>query len=134
MPSDPFDDFFRAATGHQPYDYQPRLATDSPPESARGRGLVVARFSSWPGGGQGVAAEAVRSPLIYIPTGAGETASAVVGWRAELGTEPGGTSRRQSRRVRCRLPPWSLMRRCRSRYLKLLQERRKLTCPQPSPH
>jgi hypothetical protein len=46
-----FDRFFEAATGFRPYPYQRRLA-----------------------------AEPVESRLIHVPTGAGKTAAAVVGW------------------------------------------------------
>ncbi len=46
-----FDLFFEEVTGHSPYPYQRRLA-----------------------------AEPIQSRLIHVPTGAGKTAAAVVGW------------------------------------------------------
>jgi hypothetical protein len=54
MASHLFDAFFLAATGHSPYDYQRRLATDSPPgqEGARGwssKALEAGSFTSPPG-------------------------------------------------------------------------------------
>ena len=50
-----FDTFFAAATGHEPFDYQRRLA----------------------GGDQGRTAESL---LINIPTGLGKTAAVVLAW------------------------------------------------------
>ena len=50
-----FDAFFNAATGHNPYDYQRRLA-----------------------GGE--AGRACESLLINVPTGLGKTAAVVLAW------------------------------------------------------
>jgi hypothetical protein len=50
-----FDDFFKTATGHEPFDHQCRLA----------------------GGDAGTACE---SKLIEIPTGQGKTAGVVLAW------------------------------------------------------
>jgi CRISPR-associated endonuclease/helicase Cas3 len=50
-----FERFFKAATGHAPYDYQRRLA----------------------GGDAGRPCE---SQLINVPTGLGKTAAVVLGW------------------------------------------------------
>jgi CRISPR-associated endonuclease/helicase Cas3 len=50
-----FEQFFKAATGHPPYDYQQRLA----------------------GGGVGRSCE---SQLINVPTGLGKTAAVVLAW------------------------------------------------------
>jgi len=47
----PFPDFFRAATGHEPYPYQRRLAEADP-----------------------------LPQLLNIPTGCGKTAAVVPGW------------------------------------------------------
>lgn len=49
-----FDDFFRAATAHEPFDYQRRLAEDE----VRNAG----------------------SQLISVPTGLGKTAAVVMAW------------------------------------------------------
>ena len=50
-----FSDFFQAATGHEPFDYQRRLATE-------------------------VCADGPKSLAINVPTGAGKTAAAVLAW------------------------------------------------------
>ena len=50
-----FEEFFRAATGHAPYDYQRRLAT-------------------------GEAGCHCKSQLINVPTGLGKTAAVVLAW------------------------------------------------------
>ena len=50
-----FEEFFKAATGHAPYDYQRRLAV----------------------GGAGRPCE---SQLINVPTGLGKTAAVVLAW------------------------------------------------------
>jgi CRISPR-associated endonuclease/helicase Cas3 len=55
MNSPAFDRFFKGATGHEPFDYQRRLA----------------------GGDSGTAC---RSRLINIPTGLGKTAAVVLAW------------------------------------------------------
>ncbi len=52
-----FSDFFRAATGHEPYDYQRRLAGDPTVANA-----IV---------------DGPKSLAINVPTGAGKTAG---GW------------------------------------------------------
>ena len=62
MPSS-FTDCFRAATGHQPYDYQRRLAYGT---SVNGS----APAETFP----------CRSQLISIPTGLGKTAAVVMAW------------------------------------------------------
>lgn len=51
----PFEEFFRAATGHAPYDYQRRLASDD-------------------------ADRHCKSQLINVPTGLGKTAAVVLAW------------------------------------------------------
>ena len=61
-----FSDFFRAGTGHPPYDYQSRLACgerNGRPEPA------------WLAGGTDC-----RSRLINIPTRLGKTAAVVLAW------------------------------------------------------
>ena len=50
-----FGQFFEAATGHAPYDYQRRLAV-------------------------GDAGRACKSQLIKVPTGLGKTAAVVLAW------------------------------------------------------
>ena len=50
-----FEEFFREATGHAPYDYQGRLAT-------------------------GDADRHCKSQLINVPTGLGKTAAVVLAW------------------------------------------------------
>ena len=91
MASHLFDAFFLAATGHSPYDYQRRLATDSPPGSGGGQGAVAGRFPSWTGGGQGVVVEGARSRLIHIPTGLGKVGALPrVGGRAFCGRQFAG--------------------------------------------
>src|SRR5664279_1431964 len=50
-----FEEFFTAATGHAPYDYQRRLAG-------------------------GDAGRACKSHLINVPTGLGKTAAVVLAW------------------------------------------------------
>ncbi len=57
-----FDEFFKAATGNSPYDYQRRLA-GAPMEG-------TARSGPFP----------CRSQLISIPTGLGKTAAVVLAW------------------------------------------------------
>jgi reverse gyrase len=65
MASDPFDAFFHLATGHVPYDYQRRLAS-----------------------------EPVQSHLIHVPTGAGKTAATVLAWLWRLRVGRDNTPRR----------------------------------------
>lgn len=62
-----FDEFFRAATDHKPYDYQCRLACGE-------RRADEAR-ETWLAHGTGC-----RSQLINIPTGLGKTAGVVLAW------------------------------------------------------
>jgi CRISPR-associated endonuclease/helicase Cas3 len=52
-----FAEFFKAATGHEPYDYQRRLAE-----------------------GDGGGLRPCQSQLINIPTGLGKTAAVVLAW------------------------------------------------------
>src|SRR6266542_1590206 len=62
-----FTDFFEAATGHKPFDYQCRLACgDRPPGEAD---------ADWLSGDT-----ACESKLINIPTGLGKTATVVLAW------------------------------------------------------
>jgi CRISPR-associated endonuclease/helicase Cas3 len=79
MASDSFDAFFHVAAGHPPYNYQRRLATDSPPGS---------------GGGQGVVVERVGCHMIHIRTGAGKTAAAILAWLWRLKVDRDNTPRR----------------------------------------
>ena len=61
-----FDEFFTAATGHAPYDYQRRLACGE----RNGR-----PEADWLSGGT-----CCSSKLIHIPTGLGKTAAVVLAW------------------------------------------------------
>jgi len=79
MAPDSFDAFFHAATGHPPYDYQRRLATDSPPDSGGGHGVVVRGF---------------RSLLVHLPAGARKTAATPLGRARGSKAERGTTLRR----------------------------------------
>jgi CRISPR-associated endonuclease/helicase Cas3 len=65
MASDSFHAFFHAATGHPPYDYQRRLAS-----------------------------EPVQSRLIHTPTGAGKTAATILAWLWRLKVDRDNTPRR----------------------------------------
>jgi CRISPR-associated endonuclease/helicase Cas3 len=65
MASHSFDAFFHAATGHPPYDFQRRLAS-----------------------------EPVQSHLVHIPTGAGKTAAAILAWLWRLKVDRNNTPRR----------------------------------------
>ena len=61
-----FEQFFEAATGHAPYDYQQR------PACGERNGCSEAE---WLAGGADC-----RSQLISIPTGLGKTAAVVLAW------------------------------------------------------
>jgi CRISPR-associated endonuclease/helicase Cas3 len=61
-----FGDFFKAATGHEPYDYQRRLACGE--QDGRTNWLVEPD------------PDGCRSRLIDIPTGLGKTAAVVLAW------------------------------------------------------
>jgi CRISPR-associated endonuclease/helicase Cas3 len=62
-----FGDFFKAATGHEPYRYQCRLACGE-----KGEGESE---SAWLDHGT-----SCESRLINVPTGLGKTAAAVLAW------------------------------------------------------
>lgn len=62
-----FDDFFKAATGHEPFDYQCRLACgEQQPDENRERWLSRRADCA--------------STLINVPTGLGKTAAVVLAW------------------------------------------------------
>ncbi len=63
-----FGEFFRAATGHEPFDCQRRLATE-------------------------VCADGPKSLAINVPTGAGKTAAAVLAARTSGQRWPGSVMR-----------------------------------------
>jgi len=78
-----FDQFFEAATGHPPYDYQRRLAESD-------------------------AVRRCQSQLINIPTGLGKTAAVVLAWlwnrlAPTLNSQPSTLNCRQwpRRRIYC---------------------------------
>ena len=75
-----FDDFFKAATGHEsgPFDYQCRLACGEPPVGANANlGEPDAPTRQWLAAPD---AGGCRSRLINIPTGLGKTAAVVLAW------------------------------------------------------
>jgi CRISPR-associated endonuclease/helicase Cas3 len=65
MAPDFSDAFLHAATGHTPYDYQRRLAS-----------------------------EPLQGDLIHVPTGAGKTAAAIISWLWRLKVDRDNTPRR----------------------------------------
>ena len=62
MNSSGFDEFFHSSTGHEPYDYQPRLAC-GPRKEGESKAI-------WLGHGTDC-----QSKLINVPTGPGKTAA-----------------------------------------------------------
>ena len=94
-----FDSFFSAATGHEPYDYQRRLACGEPGRTACGepsrtacgepsrtaRGEPSRTTCGERADGEIDAAwlprgASCQSRLIDIPTGLGKTAAVVIAW------------------------------------------------------
>ena len=96
-----FEEFFKAATGHAPYDYQRRLA----------------------GGGAGRPCE---SQLINVPTGLGKTAAGVLAWlwnrlAPSLNSQPSTLNQPWPRRLVYCLPMRTLVEQTQTEVQKWLQ-------------